>query len=66
MIHPASPDPKVGRSERMRLGGTSVNAVGLALVGLSILGPLVYPTGIALVWTVAGVFLHGISHYIVS
>ncbi|KEO55378.1 hypothetical protein [Thioclava pacifica] len=57
-------------NERQKIMATSVNAIGLALVGFAILKPVVEqsrhdPMQLA-VWGIIGLALHGISHYILG
>lgn len=57
-------------NERIKLRAASVNALALGLVGFALLRPLtsdpVAITWAAAPWTVAGLALHVISHYILS
>jgi hypothetical protein len=52
-------------NERMKLAASSINALGLALLALGALQPLVV-NGAAPspVWTLVGLALHGVSHYV--
>lgn len=58
-------------NERMKLLAGFVNAVGLGLIGFAILRPLTDSLSNAaswamLGWLVAGLAMHGISHYILG
>jgi hypothetical protein len=59
------PDPVAIHNERMKLVAASVNALGLALLALGALQPLVV-SGAAPSpgWTVVGLALHGVAHYV--
>lgn len=57
-------------NERVKLFAGFVNAIGLGLIGFAVLRPLTEDMtaigAITAVWGVAGLFLHGISHYILA
>ncbi|MBC7145571.1 MAG: hypothetical protein H5U24_09225 [Thioclava marina] len=57
-------------NERQKVMATSVNAIGLALVGFAILKPVVeqnrHDPVQLMVWGIIGLALHGISHYILG
>lgn len=55
-------------NERVKLLSTSVNAVGLGMVGLAVIRPLIESLDNATsktgLWLVAGLVMHTLSHYI--
>jgi hypothetical protein len=55
-------------NERVKLFSGFVNAIGLGLIGFAVLRPLTVNldevSGLTVLWGVAGLFLHAISHYI--
>jgi len=57
-------------NERVKLFAGFVNAIGLGLIGFAVLRPLTENMAaigtITAVWGLAGLFLHGISHYILA
>ena len=63
-------DPIASYNERVKLLAGFVNAIALGLIGFAILRPLVESLANAspstVWWGVAGLALHGISHYILG
>ncbi len=61
-------DPLASHNERVRLFATFVNAIGLGLIGIAVLGPLsadiANATVATLYWGVTGVAMHGAAHYV--
>lgn len=57
-------------NERVKLFAGFVNAIGLGLIGFAVLRPLTEDMAaigtITAVWGLAGLFLHGIFHYILA
>ena len=57
-------------NERVKLFSGFTNAIGLGLIGFAVLRPLTESgtdmTGLTVLWGMAGLFLHAISHYILS
>lgn len=58
------------RNERLKLLANFTNAIGIGLIGLAVLRPMV-ETGssnywIVALWALAGLALHGVSHYILG
>ena len=63
-------DELTAYNERLKLGATTVNALGLAVIAVGVLRPLIDADagpswGIAL-YVVVAVVLHVLAHYIVS
>lgn len=58
------------RNERIKLFANFLTAIGIGLIGLAVLRPLVetgsYNYGSVALWSVAGLALHGVSHYILG
>ena len=63
-------DPVAAHNERVKLMATSLNAIGLGLIGFAILRPLTEnPAGLGLTslwWAAAGLVVHGVSHYVLE
>ena len=61
-------DPLAAFNERVKLFSTTVNALGLGVVGFAVLRPLTESFANATVktalWAVAGLALHLFAHYI--
>jgi len=63
-------DPIGGHNERSKLLGNSINAIGLAFIGLGVVRPIV-DTIVSLTpdsaeYLVGALAIHGLAHYIVS
>ncbi|WP_299652737.1 hypothetical protein [uncultured Jannaschia sp.] len=63
-------DPVGGHNERVKLLGSSINAIGLAFIALGVVRPIVDATVSldlnSLIYLVGALALHGLAHYIVS
>lgn len=63
-------DELTAHNERMKLGATTSNALGLAVIAVGVLRPLLdtpsEPTWWIAVYIVIAVALHVLAHYIVS
>ncbi|MCR9086211.1 MAG: hypothetical protein NXH97_05650 [Rhodobacteraceae bacterium] len=63
-------DAIAGHNERVKLMATSLNAVGIGLIGFAVLRPLTdNPAGLtlsALWWIVAGLAFHALAHYVLG
>ena len=63
-------DPLAARNERVKLFATFINAVGMGLIGLAVLGPLTQDLTSAslstLWWGLTGLAMHALSHYILG
>ena len=63
-------DPLASHNERVKLFASFVTAIGIGLIGLAILGPVTQSldnaTLSALWWGLAGLAMHGLSHYILG
>ena len=55
-------------NERVKLLATSVNTVGLGMIGLAVIRPLIESLDNVTLntgsWLAAGLVMHGLSHYI--
>lgn len=55
-------------NERVKLFSGFVNAIGLGLIGFAVLRPLTLnfaeASSLTVIWGFAGLFLHGVSHYV--
>lgn len=58
------------RNERIKLFANFLTALGIGLIGLAVIRPLVetgsYNYGSVALWSVVGLALHGVSHYILG
>lgn len=58
------------RNERLKLLANSLNAIGLALVGLAVLRPMIEATQASWLavagWGITAIVLHVVSHYILG
>lgn len=58
------------RNERIKLFANFLTAIGIGLIGLAVIRPLVetesYHYGSVGVWSLVGLALHGVSHYILG
>lgn len=61
-------DPIATHNERVKLFAGFVNALGLGMIGFAVLRPMVAnPADISwanMWWLIAGLVMHGFSHYI--
>ena len=64
------PDLLASHNERVKLFAGFANAIGIGLIGLAILGPVTQSLDNAtlstLWWGLAGLAMHGLSHYILG
>ncbi|PZX16059.1 hypothetical protein LX81_02333 [Palleronia aestuarii] len=54
-------------NERVKLLATSVNTIGLGLIGVAVVRPLTESfsnAGDTIWWLLAGLAMHGLSHYV--
>ncbi|WP_126976433.1 hypothetical protein [Frigidibacter oleivorans] len=57
------------RNERLKLTAEFLNGIGIGLIGIAVLRPIVEDGAPALVlvgWSLAGVVLHRVSHYVLG
>jgi hypothetical protein len=58
------------RNERLKLGANFLSAVGLGLIAIAVLRPIFeaddYSARALALWAVAGLAMHGVSHYILG